>query len=127
MSKKNAGGGSSKPAAGVRAQRSASPASGIKVTPGSGISAQRAQQTRDTLGEHVKELVGHALDSAEYVGHGHFVGRQGPRGHDMVASDAHLQNGQFIPQAMGKDGGVGFDDDQQMADDYGKATDAGDD
>jgi len=34
------------------------------------------------------------------------------------------QKGGYIPQAMGKDGGVGFDDPSQ--DDYGK-TDCGDD
>jgi len=126
MSRKNPGGGTSQPAAGVRAQRSSQTASGIKVTPGSGISQQRAQQTRDVLGKHVAELTGHAVDSALYGGHGHLVGRQGLRGHDMVRSDLDKQGGQYIPQAMGKDGGPAFDDDQRMADDYASADEKAD-
>jgi hypothetical protein len=62
-----------------------------------------------------------ALDSAAYNAHGHAHGAQGRKGHMMVERDAGAQKGGYIPQAMGKDGGVGFDDDQQMADDYGKA------
>ena len=79
-------------------------------------------QTRDVLGKHVAELTGHAVDSALYGGHGHLVGKQGPRGHDMVRSDLDKQGGQYIPQACGK-AGCPFDDPQQ--DDYGK-VDAGD-
>jgi hypothetical protein len=91
---------------------------------GKSVSAERAQQTRDVLGKHVAELTGHAVDSALYNSHGHLVGRQGPRGHDMVRSDLDKQAGQYIPQAMGRDGGPGFDDPCQK--DYG-TVDSGDD
>ena len=50
---------------------------------------------------HHQEIVGHLLDSALYGGHGHAVGRQGAKGHEMVASDAHLQGDHaYIPQAV---------------------------
>jgi hypothetical protein len=88
--------------------------------------ADAATKTRATLNEHVRDLVDQTLDSAIYNQHGHFVGKQGPHGHDMVASDAHLQNGQFIPQACGKTGGP-FDDNQRMADDYANADEKADD
>jgi hypothetical protein len=75
--------------------------------------------------DHFKSLVGHTLDSAAYNAHGFAHGAQGRRGHPMVENDAAgAQKGGYIPQAMGKDGGVGFDDPPQ--DDYGK-TDCGDD
>lgn len=134
--KTNVRGGSSKPSGGVRAQRNSTPPeSGIKVTPGSGISAQRAAETRATLGKHVEGLTGHLLDSATYNNHGHFVGHQ--TGHRMVDSDTHMQRGEFIPQhalrdaqdsafaktpnMASKSGGVPFDSDQAKAADCGVA------
>ena len=65
---------------------------------------------------HVRDLVGHTLDASDYGGNGHAQGRQGRAGHVMPRSDAHRQDGSFIPQSMyGKDGGVGFDDPAQDA------------
>ena len=83
-----------------------------KSTPTERESADRAHKT---------ELINSTLDMASYNAHGFAHGAQGRRGHPMVANDAAgAQKGGYIPQAMGKDGG-GFDDDQRMADDYGKA------
>jgi len=82
--------------------------------------------------QHHQELIGHTLDSATYGGHGHAVGSQGKAGHTMVPNDSVFQGSgetsrgkPYIPQSVlnvtTKDGGVGFDDDQTGADDYGKA------
>jgi hypothetical protein len=70
--------------------------------------------------DHFKNLVAGTLDVASYNAHGHAHGAQGRRGHLMVESDAGAQKGGYIPQAMGRDGAPAFDNDQQMADDYGK-------
>ena len=48
--------------------------------------------------KHFKDLIGHTLDNATAVGHGHFVGSQGEKGHKMVQSDANFQKGTYIPQ-----------------------------
>ena len=61
--------------------------------------AGTARKTTAILSNHVRELVGHTLDSSRYNGHGHAEGRQGPKGHDMVDSDAKLQKGEYIPRA----------------------------
>jgi hypothetical protein len=52
--------------------------------------------------KHFKDLVGHTLDNATAVGHGHFVGSQGEKGHKMVPSDANFQKGTYIPQGSGQ-------------------------
>lgn len=67
--------------------------------------ADAAAQTKAVLGQHVKELISHTLDVADYNGHGHAIGKQGRHGHDMVASDAHKQSGEYIPQRMYGDSG----------------------
>jgi len=89
-------------------------------------STTMALHAKSTLAEresanrtHQTELINHTLDMASYNAHGHANGAQGRRGHLMVESDAGAQKGGYIPQAMGKDGGVRFDDDQQGAADYG--------
>ena len=72
---------------------------------------------------HHEELIGHVLDNAVALGHGHAVG-SGSTG-KMVPSDAHLQNGAYIPRAvLQPDGGNRADDPSQ--DDYAVA-DRGDD
>jgi len=90
--------------------------------------AQRESANR----QHHQELVSHTLDAAEYNGHGHYVGQQGPNGHAMGPSDVHQQGEHaYIPQGVGffararpqnmasKDGSPSFDDDQSGAQDYG--------
>jgi hypothetical protein len=74
--------------------------------------------------EHFKGLVSSTLDNAVANGHGHFVGT-GSTG-KMVPNHAHLQGGQYVPQAMGRDGGVAADDDQKAASDYGTVDKTGD-
>lgn len=59
-----------------------------------------AKKTMAVLGDHVKELVGHTLDSAAYGGHGHAAGKQGRAGHRMPFNDAHLHIGAYVPQNM---------------------------
>jgi hypothetical protein len=76
--------------------------------------------------DHFKSLVSHTLDNALANGHGHFVGSQGPKGHTMVPSDHAKQAGGYIPQAMGRDGGAPFDDNQKAASDYGTVDKTGD-
>ena len=80
--------------------------------------------------QHHQEMADHLLTNTLRAGHGgHMLGKSGPgsTGHDLPPSDAHLQSGQYIPQAVfntaTKDGGSGFDD--PSAKDYG-TTDAGD-
>ncbi|MGA7770460.1 MAG: hypothetical protein WCA27_30030 [Candidatus Sulfotelmatobacter sp.] len=50
---------------------------------------------------HMQEVAGHLIDNAVSAGHGgHMLGRQGgAKGHEMPPSDAHLQSGQYLPQA----------------------------
>ncbi|MFZ0418414.1 MAG: hypothetical protein WAM04_09920 [Candidatus Sulfotelmatobacter sp.] len=90
-----------------------------------------AKERWDANRQHHGELIGHTLDAAQYGGHGHASG-SGPTG-KMVQSDAHMQGGasktsrgkpyiaQGVLPPMGRDGGGRFDDNQQAADDYGKA------
>lgn len=79
-----------------------------------------AAKTIAVLGQHVKELVGHTLDSAAYGSHGHAAGRQGAKGHRMPSSDAHRQGGAYLPQNVYTSGSGG---NQQMdtadSEDYG--------
>jgi hypothetical protein len=75
----------------------------------------------DRQRDHFKNLVAGTLDVAAYNAHGLAHGAQGRRGHAMPKGDADQQPGSYVPQAMGRDGGVGFNDDQTGADDYGKA------
>jgi hypothetical protein len=73
---------------------------------------------------HFKTLVSSTLDNAVAVGHGHAVGSQGPKGHTMVPSDAHMQGGQYIPQ--GSFDGTGENgSDEPGSDDYGKVDKKG--
>jgi hypothetical protein len=44
----------------------------------------------------------------------------------MVPSDHAKQAGGYIPQAMGRDGGAPFDDNQKAASDYGTVDKTGD-
>jgi hypothetical protein len=85
---------------------------------------------------HHQSLVEHTIDAAEYGGHGHFVGSQGKRGHDMPANEAHKQLGQYIPRAVRKAAvnattgeysqqGSPDADDQSVSDSYGHALGAG--
>jgi hypothetical protein len=62
--------------------------------------AAAAKKTTDALGEHVKGLTDHTLDVALYNNHGHAMGRQGPKGHPLPPSHAHLQGGGFIPRGV---------------------------
>ena len=50
--------------------------------------------------DHFKSLVGHTLTGAAYGGHGHAVGKQGPKGHEMVPNDSHRQAGSYIPRGV---------------------------
>jgi hypothetical protein len=73
---------------------------------------------------HFQEIAGQLIDNSFAVGHGHAVGHSGA-GHQMPQSDAHKQDGAYIPQSVfAKDGGVGFDDPGQ--DDYGTVNDRSD-
>jgi len=54
-----------------------------------------------SLSKHVTEQTGHAIDTADYSGHGHSVGAQG--GHPMPPSDADKQGDSHIPQKMYQD------------------------
>jgi hypothetical protein len=70
--------------------------------------------------DHFKSLVGHTLESAQYVGHGHVVGK-GATG-KMVPSHAHLQQGSYLPQNVANtfsDSGSADADDSTAAADYG--------
>lgn len=53
---------------------------------------------KDNLSKHVTEQTGHAIDTADYGGHGHSFGTQG--GHPMPPNDADKQSGHHIPQRM---------------------------
>jgi len=73
---------------------------------------------------HFRQIAAHLIDNSLAVGHGHAVGHSGA-GHPMPRSDAHSQDGAYIPQsAFAKDGGVGFDDPAQ--DDCATADDKAD-
>jgi hypothetical protein len=41
------------------------------------------------------------IASSRYNGHGHAEGRQRPKGHDMVDSDAKQQKGEYIYPPLG--------------------------
>jgi hypothetical protein len=59
-----------------------------------------AKERKAANDNHHQALVAHTLDAAVYGGHGHYVGKQGAKGHDMPKNDAHRQSGQFIPRAV---------------------------
>jgi len=70
---------------------------------------------------HFQEIAGHLIGNSLAVGHGHAVGHSGA-GHALPRSDAHNQDGAYIPQsAFARDGGVGFDHPAQ--DDYATVDD----
>jgi hypothetical protein len=80
-------------------------------------------KTRAALNQHVKDLVGHTIESSNYNGHGHAQGRQGPVGHTMPPNDASKQSGSFIPQAVFNtysDGAGCASANEPGTDDYGK-------
>lgn len=79
--------------------------------------SSRPKAMSDEQRDHFMSLVSHTLDNALANGHGHFVG-SGSTG-KMVPNHAHLQGGAYVPQAMGRDGGAPFDDNQKAASDYG--------
>jgi hypothetical protein len=131
---RNPGGGTSKPAAGVKAQRTSSPsADPHNTTRGPAIDAVTEKKTRDALHSHVQQLSDFTLQSSRYNAHGHAEGRQGAKGHEMPPSDAHLQRdgdriipqGAFakVPQTMDTTGsGPGFDESARAAN-YGMVDD----
>ena len=86
-------------------------------------SASTAAEREAATRTHATELINHTLDMAAYNAHGHAHGAQGRAGHLMPQSDHAAQAGTYIPQAMGKDGGVGFDDDVRGSADYGSVAD----
>ena len=49
---------------------------------------------------HFRGLATNLIDNAVAVGHGHMVGKQGPKGHVMPPSDAHKQQGAYLPQGV---------------------------
>jgi hypothetical protein len=118
---------------GVAQQRATAPQ--FKARPGSGISketpatdsgATNPRPMSDAQHAHFASLADNLIDNTLRAGHGgHMLGKQGPgnTGHDLPPSDAHLQGGAYLPQAMGRDGGVGFDDPSTK--DYGTVDDKG--
>jgi hypothetical protein len=94
-----------------------------------------AKERSDANRQHHQELIGHTLDNAVAVGHGHAVG-SGPTG-KMVPNDSAFQGSAetsrgkpYIPQGAlnvtTRDGGAPFDDNQKVAGDYGTVDKTGD-
>jgi hypothetical protein len=83
---------------------------------------------------HFKDLIGHTLDNATAVGHGHAVGSQGEKGHKMVPSDANFQKGTYLsqgtfaktPQNTSSDGAGSANANPPGSDDYGKVDNPND-
>jgi hypothetical protein len=60
-----------------------------------------------SLASHVKTQTGHTLDTADYGGHGHSQGKQGPDGHPMPPNDMSKQANSHIPQKTVQDSSDG--------------------
>ena len=76
--------------------------------------------------QHFRELVNHTIDNTMRAGHGgHMLGKAGPgnTGHVMPKSDAHLQQGSYLPQNVANQfsdsGSADADDVSTGASDYG--------
>jgi hypothetical protein len=76
-------------------------------------------KTTAALNQHFKGLTSHTLEVSDYNAHGHAVGRQGAAGYTMPPSDAHRQDGAYIPQNIYSDGAGSAEANDTSACDYG--------